>query len=135
MKKLAKRIKKFSEDRGWDTQKPGDVAKSISIEAAELLELFQWENPEQSEVKKDKEKIKEISSEVADVLIYAIEMCVFLGIDLEKAVNDKLDHADKKYPAGLMKKVSKNGFAKSSQNEYWKIKTAVRRKLRKQKKA
>ena len=60
MQKVQKEIKTYMKERAWDTLRPGDLAKSISIEAAELLENFQWDNPELETVLKDKEKIKKI---------------------------------------------------------------------------
>jgi NTP pyrophosphatase (non-canonical NTP hydrolase) len=70
MKKLEQDIKQYLEERGWDKLKPGDVAKSISIEAGELLELFQWENPSLDEVKNNPEKVKQIEKELADIMTY-----------------------------------------------------------------
>lgn len=103
MKDLEKKILKHLEERKWDTLRPSDVAKSIMIEGAELLEIFQWENLELAEVKKDKEKMEAIKKELADVLIYCIEMSALLGLDTEKIIRSKLALAQKKYPARLMK--------------------------------
>ena len=128
MKELEKRIKKHLEERGWDTLRPGDIAKSIMIEGAELLELFQWENPELEAVKQNPEKIEGIKNELADVLIYAIEMSTLLGLDTEDIINKKLDHAAKKYPAELMKKNVKDGAGSGEDSEYWRIKKAYRAK-------
>ena len=68
MKKYEKHVRKYLEERDWDKLRPADLAKSISIEAAELLELFQWTNQSLAEVKKDKEKLEKIKHELADVL-------------------------------------------------------------------
>jgi NTP pyrophosphatase (non-canonical NTP hydrolase) len=124
MKDLEKRIKKHLEERGWDTLRPGDIAKSIMIEGAELLELFQWENPELEAVRQEPKKLEEIKKELADVLIYAIEMSTLLGLDTEDIINKKLEHAAKKYPAELMKKNAKD----STDSEYWRIKKEYRAK-------
>ena len=99
MKDLELTIKKYLEERGWDTLRPADIAKSVSIEAAELLELFQWSNDELDAVKKDEAKIAKIKKELADVLIYALEMSVLLELDTEEIIRAKLEHAAKKYPA------------------------------------
>src|SRR3989338_5586238 len=104
MKELEKKVKKHLEERGWDHLRPSDIAKSIMIEGAELLELFQWENLELEDIKKNSEKIEEIKKELADVLIYALEMSVLLELDTADIINKKLDHAAKKYPAELMRK-------------------------------
>jgi NTP pyrophosphatase (non-canonical NTP hydrolase) len=128
MKELEKRVLKHLQERGWDNLRPSDVAKSIMIEGAELLELFQWENRELKDVKRDIEKIEEIKKELADVLIYAIEMSVLLGLDTADIVNKKLDHAAKKYPAELMKKNARKGSGSGADSEYWRIKEEYRRK-------
>ena len=117
---------KHLRDRGWDKLRPSDLAKSISIEAAELLELFQWVSVTLEETKKDKGKIKAIKNELADVLIYCLEMSVLLGLDTEKIVKTKLAYVAKKYPAKLMKK--RQVEAGSDSDVYWKIKKAYRMK-------
>jgi NTP pyrophosphatase (non-canonical NTP hydrolase) len=122
MKKLEKRIKHHLKERGWDQLRPSDIAKSIMIEGAELLELFQWENLELDEVKNNPEKVAEIKKELADVLIYALEMSVLLGLDTTDIINKKLDHAAKKYPAALMRKNAKKGAGSGADPEYWRIK-------------
>ena len=67
MKNIEKLVKKFLRERGLDKLQPGDLAKSISIEAAELLELFQWSNPELAELKKNPEKLAKVKEDIADV--------------------------------------------------------------------
>ncbi len=123
MKDLEKKIYKHLKDRNWLNLKPGDLAKSIMIEGAELLEHFQWSDSSLEEVKKDKERMEEIKWEIADVLIYAIEMSVILGLDTQKLVEKKLAKVGKKYPAKLMRKVKEG----DTQSEYWKIKMAYRK--------
>ncbi|MBI5420723.1 MAG: nucleotide pyrophosphohydrolase [Parcubacteria group bacterium] len=125
MKELEKKIYKHLKDRGWDNLRPSDVAKSIMIEGAELLELFQWENLSLEEVKKNKEKLEEIRGELADVLIYAIEMSVLLGIDTEKIIRKRLACVAKKYPAKLMKNTKQEP---GTESVYWRIKKEHRKK-------
>ena len=85
------RINKFTSDRNWDQfHSPANLAKSISIEAAELLECFQWD-----EVNFDLEHVKE---ELADVLNYSIQLASKLDLDLIKIINDKIGKNEKKYP-------------------------------------
>ena len=86
MKELESKIYQYLKDRDWDNLRPSDLAKSIMIEGAELLELFQWENFSLAKVKSNKEKLEEIKGELADVLIYAIEMSVLLGMDTKKVI-------------------------------------------------
>jgi len=128
MKKLEKKIYKHLKDRGWHNLRPSDVAKSIIIEGAELLELFQWENQALEHVKSDKEKLEEVKKELADVFIYAFEMAVLLGLDTEKIIRKKLAHTAKKYPAKLMKKNAQKGSGSGADSEYWRIKKEYRKK-------
>jgi NTP pyrophosphatase (non-canonical NTP hydrolase) len=81
----------FRNKRGWHiTDNPESLAKSIIIEAAELLENFQW-----GEVSKDEENIKE---ELADVLIYALAFALDQGYDVKEIIEDKLKKNAIKYP-------------------------------------
>ena len=91
MKKAFEEIKKFNEERNWDQfHTPSNIAKSISIEANELLECFQW-----SDTDYNVDKVKE---ELADVVNYCIVMSQVMDLDLEKIVLDKLELNKKKYP-------------------------------------
>ena len=92
MDSIIKKIIKFRNDRDWQTNdKPENLAKSIIIEAAELLENYQW-GPDHA----DMENVKE---EIADVLIYAIAMAHDLGFDIEKIIDEKLVKNEVKYPS------------------------------------
>lgn len=90
IKNLLKKIKKFSKERDWDKfHNPKDLAISVSIETSELLEHFQWRND--VELKEYiKENKKEIEFEIADVMIYLLEMSRILKFDIIKACNDKM---------------------------------------------
>ena len=89
--KTIARIRKFTEDRDWDQfHSPANLAKSISIEAAELLECFQW-----SETDYDLEHVKE---ELADVIVYCQDMLDKLGLSVDEIVNSKMDKNEAKYP-------------------------------------
>lgn len=90
MKEAQRQIKKFNEEREWDQfHSPENLAKSISIEAGELLECFQWNS------NYDKQ---EVCDELADVVNYAILLADKLEVDLETIVLDKLEKTRKKYP-------------------------------------
>ncbi len=128
MKKIDKKIYNYLKVRGWNYLWPVDLAKSIMIEGAELLELFQWQNLSLEAIKKDKEKVAAIKKELADVLIYAIEMSTLLGLDTEKIINEKLKIIEKKYPAKLMKKEAKKDSGSGEDSNYWKIKKNYRKK-------
>ena len=95
-KKTIERIRKFSEDRDWDQfHSPANLAKSISIEANELLECFQWD-----EEHYDLEEVKE---ELADVLVYCRNMLDKLNLDEDEIVNAKMEQNEKKYPVNKAK--------------------------------
>ena len=86
-----KRILKFSEDRDWDQfHSPANLAKSISIEANELLECFQWSD--------DNYDINEVKEELADVMVYCVDMLDKLGLDADEIINAKMDQNEAKYP-------------------------------------
>jgi len=126
MNTVERKIHKFLKARKWDNLRPVDLAKSIMIEGAELLELFQWENLSLEEVKANKVKMEEIKSELADVLIYAIQMSVLLGLSVEKIINDKLSKVNKKYPAKLMRSKAKKDSGSGADSKYWTIKKTYR---------
>ena len=85
------RIRKFSEERDWDQfHGPANLAKSIVIEAAELLECFQW-----SDIEFDIQHVKE---ELADVIVYSQNLLDKLGLDADEIVNMKMDQNEAKYP-------------------------------------
>ena len=125
MKELEKKIYKHLKARKWNNLRPVDLAKSIMIEGAELLEIFQWENLSLEEIKNDKEKVEEIKKELADVMIYGLEMSVLLGLDTEKIIRKKLAHVVKKYPAKLIKKRKEASLTGS---DYLRIKQEYRNK-------
>lgn len=104
-KKLYDRIIKFRDDRDWAQFHTGEnLAKSICIEASELLEVFQWTDKEKS-----LEKVKE---ELADVLLYATLMADHYHLNIEEIMLEKLKRNEEKYPADIVK-----GSAKKY-NEY-----------------
>jgi len=115
MNNVTKIVQKFVKERDWDNQPPGDIAKSIIIEAAELLEKFQWSDFFAENAAMDPEVKKEIIDELADVFVYAIEMAIILDCDIETIVKNKLAKAAKKYPANVVK-------GKLGSKKYWEIK-------------
>ena len=88
-------LRDFAIERDWDQfHSPENLAKSISIEAAELLELFQWgQTPDQTRVEE----------ELADVLTYCFQMATRLGVDIDEIVMSKLEKTRAKYPVELSK--------------------------------
>lgn len=99
MDKLIKKIKKFRDDRNWKQfHSPENLAKSIIIEAGELLENFQWD---------DKYKKDKAIEELADVFIYCILMADELEVDIKEIVEMKVKLNEKKYPIEKAKGNSK----------------------------
>ena len=85
------RIRRFSQERDWDQfHTPANLAKSISIEANELLECFQW-----SDTDFDLDHVRE---ELADVIVYCQNMLDKLGLDPDEIINAKMDKNEQKYP-------------------------------------
>ena len=90
---LSEIVAAFSKARGWN---PSDrsTAISISIEAAELLEHFQWDESQ------GRENAQDIQDELADVLIYCLRFATSRGIDVSTAITSKMDKNAIKYPIG-----------------------------------
>lgn len=85
----------FVEERNWGQfHNPKDLAISLSLEASELLELFQWNTSEEA-VEKNREKMKD---ELADVIVYAIDFASVLGFDLNEIIRNKMIKNRLKYP-------------------------------------
>ncbi len=85
------RIRKFTQDRDWDQfHSPANIAKSIVIEAAELLECFQWDE--------ESYDLAHVKEELADVLVYCRNLLDRLGLDEDEIVNMKMTQNEAKYP-------------------------------------
>ena len=85
------RIRKFTDDRDWDRfHSPANLAKSISIEANELLECFQWDE--------EHFDLAHVREELADVMVYCQNMLDKLGLDADEIINSKMDLNERKYP-------------------------------------
>ena len=85
------RFRKFSDDRDWDQfHTPVNLAKSIAIEACELLECFQWSDTDYD--------LDHVGEELADVLVYCRNLLDKLGLDEDEIVNRKMDQNETKYP-------------------------------------
>ena len=92
---LMERIDRFNKDRDWDQfHTPTNLAKSISIEANELLECYQWN---------DNANIEDVKEELADVMNYCLQMSMVLGLNPIDIMNKKMDKTEKKYPVDKCK--------------------------------
>jgi dCTP diphosphatase len=100
---IQQRIRAFRDARDWmQFHNPKNLAISISLEASELLEHFQWKTLEESEAHAIAAK-DQIADEIADVAVYLIELADNLGIDFQQAIVNKLDKNAAKYPADKAK--------------------------------
>ena len=95
MEKVMKKVLEFRDERGWGHHNEKDLAISISLEANELLENFQWRDSEEA-AREARQNIKE---EMADVFIYLLQLADKLDIDLEEEALRKLEKNALKYPA------------------------------------
>ena len=102
---IKKLVTQFRDERKWKKyHNPKDLAISISIEANELLELFQWLSKKEVLVKCKDPKFKErIEEELADVIIYCISLADILKTDISKAIVNKIKKNEKKYPVNKCK--------------------------------
>jgi NTP pyrophosphatase (non-canonical NTP hydrolase) len=100
IKELKNNVREFIRERKWEKfHNPKDLAEAICIEAAELLEIFQWVSPEEAlswrNVLSKADRMKE---EIADIFIYCLSMANVMGIDITEAVKDKIKQNEAKYP-------------------------------------
>jgi len=95
MEKSMAKINQFRDDRNWrQFHNEKDLAISISLEASELLELFQWKQPEEVTTT----QLERIKEELADVLIYSYMMADNLNLDIDTIIEEKLEKNNQKYP-------------------------------------
>ena len=105
MKSTIDKINKFRDDRDWRKfHNEKDLAISISLEASELLELFQWKQSEEVTTN----SLERIKEELADVLIYSMMLADNLQLDIEQIIEEKLEKNKAKYPVKLSKGIIKN---------------------------
>lgn len=96
---LRDRLKAFARERDWEQfHSPKNLAMALIVEAAELLEHFQWLTTEQSE-SLPADKFREVELEMADIFIYLMRLCERLDVDLLKVVEKKIQMNEEKYPA------------------------------------
>lgn len=106
---LANKLQRFAQDRDWQQfHSPKNLASALVVESAELLEHFQWLTEDQSKALSP-EKSKAVASEMADVLLYLIQLAGALNVDLIAAANDKLALNAIKYPIDRARGSSKKG--------------------------
>ena len=98
--KIQARLKEFALERDWDQyHSPKNLSMALSVEASELMEIFQWVGAEESrKVVDHPDKLGQVEAEIADICIYAIRLAGVIGIDLETAIDQKIDQNIEKYP-------------------------------------
>lgn len=103
LESLANELERFAEDRDWQQfHTPKNLAMALTAEAGELLEIFQWLTPEQSQ-SLEKKKQEDLADELGDILIYLVRLASVTGIDLLQAAREKLEKNKQKYPATQVK--------------------------------
>jgi len=113
---LKGRMAEFVRQRDWEQfHTPKNLSMSIAIEAAELMEHFQWLTVEQSR-HLDPASLDAIGEELADIVIYALSLSNFLGLDLADTVLGKMAKNEAKYPAEQVK-------GKAHKYTYYRVKT------------
>jgi NTP pyrophosphatase (non-canonical NTP hydrolase) len=97
---LQRRLAAFAVARRWQSNHiPKNLAAALSVEASELLEIFQWLTPEQAaQVMQDAGTAHRVRDEVADVLAYLLQFCEVLGIDVLEALTAKIDRNELRFP-------------------------------------
>lgn len=98
--RLQRRLVRFAAARGWEPyHTPKNLAVALSVEAAELVEIFQWLTPEQSaKVMEEPESAHRVADEVADVLAYLLQFCEVLGVDVLDALAAKIERNELRFP-------------------------------------
>jgi NTP pyrophosphatase (non-canonical NTP hydrolase) len=99
---LQQRLRAFAAARDWGPyHTPKNLAAALSVEASELLEIFQWLTPEQAAaVMSDPKKAHRVEDEVADVLAYLLQFCTALDVDPLAALAAKIDRNELRFPVG-----------------------------------
>ncbi|WP_330337316.1 nucleotide pyrophosphohydrolase [Streptomyces sp. NBC_00557] len=100
--RLQRRLAEFAAARNWQPyHTPKNLVAALSVEASELMEIFQWLTPEESaRVMDDPGTAHRVTDEVADVLAYLLQFCHVLGIDPLAALDAKIDRNEQRFPAG-----------------------------------
>jgi len=96
---LAAAARQFADERDWRKyHSPKNLAMALSVEAAELVEIFQWSTEDESRAIMDTDEADHVRQELADITIYLVQLCNAMNIDLDAAVEAKLAMNARKYP-------------------------------------
>lgn len=98
IKQIQIQLSKFANERDWNQfHNPKNLAMALSVEASELVEIFQWLTPEQSEEIMESSESEHVKEEIADILIYLIRIADKLNVDLESSISEKIIKNRNKY--------------------------------------
>lgn len=98
------RLRTFAQDRDWEQfHTPKNLAMALSVEASELLEIFQWLTAEQSATVMESSKAQQVRDEVADVLLYLLRLADVLDLDLDNGLERKIAENESRYPASKVR--------------------------------
>lgn len=104
---IKQELRAFAEQRDWDQfHSPKNLAMALNVEAAELLEHFQWLTEQQS-ASLDEDTLSEVTEEIADIQVYLIRLADKLGVDIVEATHAKMKKNAQKYPADKVRGQSK----------------------------
>ena len=96
---IKEKLKQFSKERDWEQyHSPKNIAMALSVEVAELVEIFQWSNDGGIKEVENEQTRKEIEEEIADIFNYLIKFVDLMDLDLEKISLEKIQKNDEKYP-------------------------------------
>ena len=103
--KIKNKLSTFSKDRNWDQyHTPKNLSMALSVEASELLEIFQWMKDDDSSLSNLSDEDKKLAAEeLADIQIYLLRLCDKLNVDIENEVLEKIKKNSDKYPINLSK--------------------------------
>ena len=103
IEEIQKRLRKFSVDRDWGKfHSPKNLTMALSVEVAELVEIFQWSNSGGLDEIENPDIRKSIEEELADIFIYLLKISDKLNLDIEKTIHQKIDKNEKKYPIEII---------------------------------
>ena len=106
---IQKQLSDFADERDWEQfHDPKNLAMALSVEASELVEIFQWLTPEEAKDIMTTDEGEHVKEEMADVMIYLLQMADKLDIDLESAVTNKIEKNSEKHPSDFEINNSKN---------------------------
>jgi len=101
---ITEKLNTFSDERDWNKyHSVKNLAMALSVEASELVEIYQWKTEHESNDLSDKASVSHATEEIADIFMYLNRLCTKLNIDLEQAVLAKIEKNALKYPAPSQK--------------------------------